>query len=40
MINAGNLAEVQVYQQFVTERKKAPASRRILQAYYKQHMAA
>jgi hypothetical protein len=24
----------------VTEKKKAPASRQILQAYYKQHMAA
>jgi hypothetical protein len=40
LVNAGNLAEVQVYQHFVAEKKKAPASRRILQAYYKQRMAA
>ena len=40
LVNAGNLAEVQVYQRFVAEKKKAPASRRSLQAYYKQRMAA
>jgi hypothetical protein len=39
-VDAGNLVEVQAFQQFVAEKKNAPASRTILQAYYREHMTA
>ena len=39
-VDAGNLAEVQAFQRFAAEKKGTPASRAILQAYYREHMAA
>jgi hypothetical protein len=39
-VDAGNLAEVQAFQRFAAEKKNAPASRTILQAYYREHMTA
>ncbi|MCB0008766.1 MAG: hypothetical protein KDE04_20010 [Anaerolineales bacterium] len=39
-VDAGNLAEVQAFQRFAAEKQGAPASRAILQAYYREHMAA
>jgi hypothetical protein len=39
-VDAGNLAEVQAFRRFVAEKKNAPASKTILQAYYRQHMVA
>jgi hypothetical protein len=39
-VDAGNLVEVQAFQRFVAEKKNAPASRTILQAYYREHMTA
>jgi hypothetical protein len=37
-VDAGNLAEVQTFQRFAIEKKGAPASRAILQSYYREHM--
>jgi hypothetical protein len=39
-VDAGNLAEVQAFQRFAAEKKEAPTSRAILQAYYREHIAA
>lgn len=39
-VDAGNLAEVQAFQRFSAEKKGTPASKAILQAYYREHRAA